>query len=185
MTGVLDVPRVPRSVPDWHELGACKLFPELDWLEAKPGTAQALAAKLVCAACPVRLECATGALERRERWGIWGGLDYRDRKETAARFGYLPPGDPPEHGTNSRRVKWGCTCSDCKAAHALYEAERRATARRKAKQHGVWLSPLMVLTAPVRVGRTRVGVGQLLLPLPGLPSPRNAEPEPGLLALVA
>ncbi len=186
MTAALDVPRVPRSVPDWHEFGACKLFPELDWLEAKPGTPQALACRTICAACPVRLACATGALERRERWGIWGGLDYTDRKQAAALFGYEPPGDPPEHGTNSRRVKWGCACPDCRRAHALYEAERRANARRKAKQHGVWLSPLLVLTAPVRVDRRHVaGIGQLLLPLPGLPAPRASEPEPGLLALVA
>jgi len=185
VTAALDVPRVPRSVPDWHQLGACQLFPELDWLEAKPSTPQALACRTICAACPVRLECALGALERRERWGIWGGLDYADRKAAAAQFGYLPPGDPPEHGERARYVKWHCRCPDCKRAHAVYEFERRDKARRKAKQHGVWLSPLLVLTAPVRVGRVRVGAGQLLLPLPGLPAPRDAEPEPGLLALVA
>jgi len=185
VTTDLGVPRVQRSVPDWHELGNCRLFPELDFVEAKPGTAQALACRALCATCPVVLECATGALERRERWGIWGGLDYADRKAIAPLYGYEQPGDPPEHGTNSRRVKWGCPCPDCKAAHALYEAERRATARRKAKQHGVWLSPLLVLTAPVRYGRLRVGAGQLFLPLAGLPAPAHAEPEPGLLDLTA
>ena len=30
-------------------------------------------AKSLCATCPVRLDCLTGALERREPWGVWGG----------------------------------------------------------------------------------------------------------------
>jgi hypothetical protein len=177
----LGIPRVQRSVPDWHELGNCRMFPELDFVEAKPGTAEALACRALCAACPVALECATGALERRERWGIWGGLDYADRKAVAAEFGYEQPGDPPEHGTNSRRVKWGCTCPDCKAGHALYEAERRANARRAALRRNVWNSPLLVLTVPIRYRRVWIGAGQLLLPLPGLPAPAHTAPdEPAL-----
>ena len=30
-------------------------------------------AKTLCLDCPARLECLTGALERREPWGVWGG----------------------------------------------------------------------------------------------------------------
>lgn len=30
-------------------------------------------AKTLCAACPARLACLSGALERREPWGVWGG----------------------------------------------------------------------------------------------------------------
>lgn len=30
-------------------------------------------AKTLCAACPARLDCLSGALERREPWGVWGG----------------------------------------------------------------------------------------------------------------
>lgn len=30
-------------------------------------------AKSLCQACPARLACLTGALERREPWGVWGG----------------------------------------------------------------------------------------------------------------
>jgi WhiB family transcriptional regulator, redox-sensing transcriptional regulator len=30
-------------------------------------------AKALCADCPARLACLTGALERREPWGVWGG----------------------------------------------------------------------------------------------------------------
>jgi WhiB family transcriptional regulator, redox-sensing transcriptional regulator len=30
-------------------------------------------AKSLCQACPVRLPCLAGAVERREPWGVWGG----------------------------------------------------------------------------------------------------------------
>jgi hypothetical protein len=109
----------------------------------------------------VRPACAVSALERREPYGIWGGLDRADRKRIAARFDYLPPGDPPPHGTNSRRVKWGCSCPECRAAQALYESMRR---ERKRLQRDLWRTPL-VLAAPVRCGRVRALPGQLVLPL--------------------
>lgn len=30
-------------------------------------------AKALCADCPVRRECLSGAIQRREPWGVWGG----------------------------------------------------------------------------------------------------------------
>ena len=30
-------------------------------------------AKTLCGACPVRIECLAGALNRAEPWGVWGG----------------------------------------------------------------------------------------------------------------
>lgn len=30
-------------------------------------------AKSLCGGCPVRAQCLTGAVERREPWGVWGG----------------------------------------------------------------------------------------------------------------
>jgi WhiB family redox-sensing transcriptional regulator len=32
-----------------------------------------IAAKRICATCPVAAPCLEGALERREPWGVWGG----------------------------------------------------------------------------------------------------------------
>lgn len=82
----------------------------------------------------------------------------------------------PEHGTNARRVKHGCTCPDCKHAHALYEAERRAKARAKARARGLGWPPAHILAAPVRIGRHLLAPGQYLLPLPDLPEHRRAAP---------
>lgn len=169
---MVELPRLRWEVPSWHETGACQLFPELDWIEAKPKTAEALACKTICAACPVRFACALGALERGEKNGIWGGLDTAERKKVAISFGFPIPGDPPAHGTNSRRVKWGCDCRPCKDAHALYESMRRARARAKL----AWSGPLLVLTVPFKAGRRVAGPGQLVLPL-AVPAPKGAVRE--------
>lgn len=166
MTAVAEPPRLPRTVPDWHASGACNLFPELDFIEAR-GPA-ALAARVICRACPVRLQCATDALERGEPWGIWGGLDRKDRKAVALELGYPVPAVLPEHGTNSRYAKHGCRCRECAEAHAIYEFDRRIRARKAARDRNIWTSPAE-LVQPLKVGRHVLGPGQLVLPLPGLP----------------
>lgn len=183
MTAV-DLPRIPRSVPGWHDQGACNLFPELDFIEAKG--AQKAACRIICAACPVRMLCATDALERGEAWGVWGGLDRRDRKTLAAEFGYPAPSVLPEHGTNARYAKHRCGCADCKRAHAVYEADRRATAREKARKRDLWRDPI-ALEQPTKVGRRWLPAGQLMLPL-AIPTQRPPADPPTKarhLALVA
>jgi WhiB family redox-sensing transcriptional regulator len=37
-------------------------------------------AKEVCRRCTVRTECLAAALDRRERFGVWGGLSERERR---------------------------------------------------------------------------------------------------------
>jgi WhiB family redox-sensing transcriptional regulator len=41
-------------------------------------------AKALCLGCPARLACLTGALARREPWGVWGG-EILERGEIVAR----------------------------------------------------------------------------------------------------
>src|SRR4051794_14591664 len=41
-------------------------------------------AKALCQDCPARLACLTGAQERREPWGVWGGEIF-ERGEIVAR----------------------------------------------------------------------------------------------------
>ena len=40
-------------------------------------------AKRVCASCEVRAECLQDALDRGERFGVWGGLSERERRVLA------------------------------------------------------------------------------------------------------
>lgn len=41
-------------------------------------------AKVLCAACPIRAQCLTAALDRAEPWGVWGG-QIIERGEVVAR----------------------------------------------------------------------------------------------------
>ena len=47
--------------------------PDLFFSDAPGDIAQAVA---ICCSCPVRTECLRGATERRELYGVWGGLDF-------------------------------------------------------------------------------------------------------------
>lgn len=42
-------------------------------------------AKRVCMACPARVACLEAAMARDERFGIWGGLSERERRELKKR----------------------------------------------------------------------------------------------------
>lgn len=168
----VEAPRLPRTVPEWHERAACRDYPDIDWVDGKG--AQAAAARVICSACPVRYLCARDALERGEPWGMHGGLDRSDRKQLAKHYGYPAPSVLPEHGTNSRYAKHNCRCQDCRNAHAVYEVDRRANARRKSRQRDVWHG-LCVLARPMRQRRRWVPAGQYLLPLDGVAPPAEAE----------
>jgi WhiB family redox-sensing transcriptional regulator len=66
--------------PDYHwrdqalcaEVDGELFYPEVDECPNE--------AKRVCALCPVRKECLTDALQRREPHGVWGGTTPNERK---------------------------------------------------------------------------------------------------------
>lgn len=63
---------------DWAAPAACT---QADPAVFYPGQGQrSRAAKRICLACPVRLDCLTWALGRNERYGVWGGLGESDRR---------------------------------------------------------------------------------------------------------
>jgi WhiB family redox-sensing transcriptional regulator len=45
--------------------------------ESDDGSAEA---KAICAVCPVREPCLEHAITHREKQGVWGGLDERERR---------------------------------------------------------------------------------------------------------
>lgn len=56
--------------------------PELWFADHPAAVAQA---QKVCRACPLRVECLEGALERAEPWGIWGGEVFEGGRIVARR----------------------------------------------------------------------------------------------------
>jgi len=62
-------PVTTAGVPGGRYL-PCTDDPDLFFAES-PGDVEY--AKDLCRGCPARMACLTGALERREPWGVWGG----------------------------------------------------------------------------------------------------------------
>ncbi|MBB5077226.1 WhiB family transcriptional regulator [Nonomuraea endophytica] len=69
-------------IHDWTEQAAClEVDPELFFPVSThgPGEEQVMAAKAVCARCPVREQCLAYALDTRQAEGVWGGTDPAQR----------------------------------------------------------------------------------------------------------
>jgi WhiB family transcriptional regulator, redox-sensing transcriptional regulator len=72
----------------WRDLALCaQVDPELFFPEKGESSRPA---KRVCVACVVRAECLQEALDRGERFGVWGGLSERERRDLAARLAGQP-----------------------------------------------------------------------------------------------
>lgn len=69
--------------PAWTEHALCtQTDPEAFYPEKGESTT---AAKTICARCEVRAECLEYALDRHERYGVWGGMSERERRAELAR----------------------------------------------------------------------------------------------------
>lgn len=66
---------------DWTADAACADTDTPDAFHASKKTARLAvrAAKQLCKRCPVQQQCLDDALERDDRFGIWGGLDEVER----------------------------------------------------------------------------------------------------------
>ena len=64
---------------NWHEKARCKGWdPEIFYPDRGVPSASA---KAICRECPVQHACLEYALERDERFGIWGGFSERERRK--------------------------------------------------------------------------------------------------------
>lgn len=72
-----------ENLPAWRAEAACSGLPTDDFFPVG-STGGALdriaAAKAVCAACPVRVQCLDYALDTGQHDGIWGGLSEDERR---------------------------------------------------------------------------------------------------------
>ena len=70
--------------PDWHEDAECAKPENYDKIDKffanKPS--QQWEAKKLCNSCPVKRDCARWALDTKQIWGIWGGLDSKEIRRT-------------------------------------------------------------------------------------------------------
>ena len=75
------------DVAAWRYLARCAgCDPDLFFPTGHNGPAlrQRKLAKAVCAQCPVQPECLQWALDTRQTYGVWGGLDTQERGQLLA-----------------------------------------------------------------------------------------------------
>jgi WhiB family transcriptional regulator, redox-sensing transcriptional regulator len=74
----ITTPSNPILDEEWKNRGSCSgVNPALFYPESQASTKDA---KKVCGSCPVRYECLEFAIEKGEKFGIWGGLTARERR---------------------------------------------------------------------------------------------------------
>ena len=71
------------NIPKWYSKASCNtiLNPELnpdEWFPERGSSTKK--AKAICNQCPVQEPCLEQALQRGERFGIWGGKSERERR---------------------------------------------------------------------------------------------------------
>lgn len=95
-------------------------------------------ARAVCLACPLVVQCAYGALERGETWGVWGGLDMaptRPHRATDGRRSRPPaPCGTPRAWRRHERLREplddACRLDRAAYAKARYAARQEALSSR-------------------------------------------------------
>lgn len=71
---------IATSTTTWRQYARCLgADPDVFYPPAESEEA-ALEAKKICATCPVREACLEHAIRFREKQGVWGGLDERERR---------------------------------------------------------------------------------------------------------
>lgn len=66
----------------WEEKARCAAYDPEIFFEGRTDRR----AKAICRGCPVRLECLVAALSDHIEYGVWGGLDERERRRLRRRF---------------------------------------------------------------------------------------------------
>jgi hypothetical protein len=88
----------------------------------------------LCRDCPVIAECLAGAIERREKFAVWGGRDF-SHATTRPKLSPPPP-KPIKHGTKGgyrMHYRRGVPmCEACRKAESREKVEERRERRSRA-----------------------------------------------------
>ena len=113
--------RLAGQPDSWRDLALCaEVDPELFFPDKGESSRPA---KRVCTGCEVRAECLQDALDHGERFGVWGGLSERERRELARRPN--PGRRCPAHGA---ALSGGPALYRCPAGHCVTTADLAETA---------------------------------------------------------
>ena len=126
-----DLACLASELGGWRDLALCaQVDPELFFPDKGESSRPA---KRVCASCEVRTECLQEALDRGERFGVWGGLSERERRVLARQprpVRYCPAhgaalsGGPVLYHCPAGRLGHGVTAADlAEAAEAAMQQQ--------------------------------------------------------------
>ena len=73
------------ALSEWHEDARCRVEGMPEWWFPEKDTAEGRQARAICRSCPVIAQCLSWAVANDVRWGIWGGMDHRQRRELRRR----------------------------------------------------------------------------------------------------
>jgi WhiB family transcriptional regulator, redox-sensing transcriptional regulator len=133
--------------PEWMIDGLCAQVDPEAFFPEKGG--QTKPAKSICnGGCPVKAECLAYALERGERFGIWGGLSERERRklERAAEVAAPAPSLVAERAPKVRRTAEHGTTGGYQAHYRRGEkpcapCQQADTQRQRARRQRSGLAP--------------------------------------------
>ena len=66
------------DIPSWYKDANCKGTNQDDFFPDRGSST--VIAKKICSECKVKVQCLEYAVERKERFGIWGGKSERERR---------------------------------------------------------------------------------------------------------
>ena len=72
-----------HDAPQWADALCRQIDPELFYPEKGGSSSEA---KKICLTCPIQERCLEWALARDERFGVWGGLSERERRDLKRRI---------------------------------------------------------------------------------------------------
>lgn len=67
------------DLPEWMDEGICNQTDPDEFFPDKGGSSAM--AKRICRGCPVMAQCLDYAVDRNERFGIWGGQSEHERRK--------------------------------------------------------------------------------------------------------
>jgi WhiB family transcriptional regulator, redox-sensing transcriptional regulator len=122
--------RLASQPGNWRDLALCAQTDPESFFPEKGESVRP--AKRVCAACEVRAECLQDALDRGERFGVWGGLSERERRALARQPN--PTRYCPAHGgeLSGGPVLWHCPAGRLGHGVTAADLETAAETRRDA-----------------------------------------------------
>ena len=137
------------TADDWRTRAECLGMSVNLFFPARGANLDAVWAKAICAACPVRQKCLDANLH--ETVGIWGGMSEEERrKERRRRAGFAedaPPAQPRKRirsapmqpcGTRAAAIRHRLAdetpCEPCRIADAEYQRAYRSEYRKRNKE---------------------------------------------------